>query len=88
VYKEAKDKGKTTMASFEGGEMKNTEYILLGTEKMDLQLNGENISLPCLHLQSTDGRNFEYWVWDNPKDPLILKMSIGWGISIKEINVN
>lgn len=88
VYKEAKQNGKTTMATIESGDMKNIDYTLVGTEKMDLQLNGENISLPCLHLRSTDGRDFEYWVWDNPKDPLILKMSIGWGIAIKEINVN
>jgi hypothetical protein len=88
VYKEAKENGKTTMATVESGDMKNIDYTLVGTEKMDLQLNGENITIPCLHLRSTDGRGFEYWVWDNPKDPLILKMSIGWEIAIKEINFN
>lgn len=88
VYKEAKEKGKTTMATVESGDMKNIDYTLVGNEKMELQLNGETINLPCLHLKSTDGRDFEYWVWDNPKDPLILKMSIGWGIAIKEINMN
>jgi hypothetical protein len=88
VYKEAKEKGKTTMATGESGDMRFVDFTVVGTEKMELQLNGENISLPCLHLRSTDGRDFEYWVWDNPKDPLILKMSIGWGLAIKEINVN
>ena len=88
VFNDITTNGKTSMGDVQGLGIKTTEYSLVGKEKFSTSLNGDPITLEALHLKATNGSNYEYWIWNNAADPLILKMDLGWGISIKEINVN
>lgn len=88
VFNDIITTGKTTMGDAQGLGVKTTEYSLVGKEKFSTTLNGDAITLEALHLKATNDSGFEYWIWNNAADPLILKMQLGWGIAIKEINVN
>jgi hypothetical protein len=84
VYDEIKNSGKTSMGNSQGmGAFKAEEYTLEGTEDFPTTLNGEAVTLKALHVKAANG--YQYWIWDNAKDPLILKMDLGWGISLKEV---
>jgi hypothetical protein len=86
VYNDIKKGGKTQIGNSAGLGYKVDEYKLIGTEDFATTVNGEEVALKALHIKADNG--FEYWIWDNAKDPLILKMDLGWGITIKEISTN
>ncbi len=87
VFKEIKDNKKTTIGNSTGGlgGYKTDEYSLEGTVDFPTVVNGEPATLKALHIKAANG--YQYWIWDNEKDPLILKMDLGWGISLKEVSV-
>lgn len=85
VFNEIKNSGKTIIGNAQGmGAFKADEYTLTGTVDFNAMVNGEEVKLKALHIKAAN--DYQYWIWDNAKDPLILKMDLGWGISLKEIN--
>lgn len=58
-----------------------------GFEAYTYELNGEPQKIEVMRvLEITDGTPRNYLILNNPKQPLIIKMDIGWAISLKEIN--
>jgi hypothetical protein len=52
-------------------------------EKLTSKVNGKNNSFDVFYCASASGNKF--WILDDPSNPLILKMYLGWTIEIKEI---
>jgi len=55
-------------------------------EKMAVSVNGTGQSLDVLYAE-TD-KNCKFWIWDNAATPLILKMELGWSLTIQSITTN
>jgi len=55
-------------------------------EKMAVSVNGTGQSLDVLYAE-TD-KNCKFWIWDNAATPLILKMELGWTLTIQSITTN
>lgn len=55
-------------------------------EKITTKQNGNNKSLNVFYCATASGNKF--WILDDPANPLILKMYLGWTIEIKEITIS
>ncbi len=52
-------------------------------EKIIAKFNGSNKTFNALYATTVSGNKF--WILDDPANPIILKMYLGWTIEIKEI---
>jgi hypothetical protein len=52
----------------------------------DVNDNGkEHKFVNTLHIYSDDDDRYQIWINNDPQNPLIIKMSIGWKIELKEV---
>ena len=58
----------------------------ISTEKIKANLNGKNESFDVLYATTESGNKF--WILDDPENPIILKMYLGWTITIKDITTS
>lgn len=49
-----------------------------------VKVKGEEKYLNTLHVKNSDGSH-QLWILNDPQNPLIVKMQLGWGISLKSI---
>jgi hypothetical protein len=55
--------------------IKNTTY--------KIRLNDSTVRLPALYAETETGN--KYWILDDPENPIILKMTIGFNIQLENI---
>jgi hypothetical protein len=53
------------------------------TEKIKIKVDGIEKEISVLYAETDKGSKF--WIWDNPKSPIIMHMMIGFEILISEI---
>ncbi len=58
------------------------EFELIEKKKMAMFVDGKQTNVTALYLVTDSGTKL--WVLDNPKNPLILKMDLGWTLTIME----
>lgn len=61
------------------------EWELIGKESISILLNGEETDLKVLHLK--DDTRSEYWVLDDPENPLIIKAVKGWEMVLTSLEM-
>jgi len=79
VYKALK-KGKSVSIDASLGREKLT---FKSAEKLTANYNGKSESFDVLYATTDSGNKF--WILDDSSNPLIMKMSIGWTIEMKDI---
>jgi len=79
VYNALKKNEPVTIDAGDGDEMLTYE----NNERMSVLINGENTDLDCIY-SSSDLFGW-FWILDNGKFPIIVKMDIGWTITLTEI---
>lgn len=78
-------KGEATMPFRQGFTLYDLTYTLIEKGTFEIVFNGKSRKLPVLYLEDKGGKGFKYWIWNNPSDPVILKMDLGWVVDLKEI---
>ena len=73
-------KGETVLIDAGQGD---DEIKLNGTETFKTTVDGKAVDLPVLHATTTQG--YEFWIVDSEKDPIIVKMQLGFEIQLKEV---
>jgi hypothetical protein len=79
VYKAIKKGGSIKIDPGLGRE----KLTFKNTEKLSAKLNGSNKSFNVLYAVTESGNKF--WILDDPSNPVIMKMYLGWTIEVKEI---
>ncbi|HAV92316.1 TPA: hypothetical protein DCW38_03960 [candidate division WOR-3 bacterium] len=79
VYDALKKNDMVTIDAGDGDETLTFEDI----EKMTVLIDGEDADLDCIY-SSSDLFGW-FWILDNRKFPIIVKMDIGWTITLTEI---
>ena len=65
------------------------KFYSKGLVPFSYELNGVPQTVEAIEVvEATYNNAKKYWVLNNPDNPLILRMDIGWVISLKEINHN
>lgn len=82
VYSELKDQKYSRIDPGEGEE----KFNLTGEAKMDLPFGDKLKKVKVLIAESESGKS--YWILDDKKNPLILKMNLGWKIDIKRVDLS
>lgn len=84
IYQDLVSTGKCKLSDGESyGKLE--AYQLLGYEKFNTEINGEPVVLDVLRIKGLEGKKSEFLILKNPTNPLIIKMNVGWEISLKEI---
>ncbi|MCB9262276.1 MAG: hypothetical protein H6607_07875 [Flavobacteriales bacterium] len=88
VFNELSSTGKTVMefSSLFGSETVN--FSKTGEENFEISVNGTKKKVSTILASDTDGKGYSYRILNNPSEPLILEMNLGWSIGLKEINFN
>lgn len=79
VYKAIKKGGSIKIDAGLGRE----KLTFKSNEKISAMVNGSNKSFEVLYATTESGNKF--WILDDPSNPIIMKMYLGWTIEIKEI---
>ncbi len=82
VYKAIK-KGRSVIIDPSLGREKLT---FKSAEKLKANMNGKSESFDVLYATTDSGNKF--WILDDPSNPLIMKMYLGWTIEIKDITTS
>lgn len=65
----------------------NTTFYNKGLKTYEYELNGVPQKIEILVAQNKKG-NYGFWLLNDPENPLIIRMDVGWVIWLKEINFN
>ena len=61
-------------------------YKLIGREEYTCEVNGKKETFYTLHIKGDVKKNpSEFWLLDDPDNPLIIRMKVGFEISLKEV---
>lgn len=66
---------------------KQSTYFNKGIYKYNYELNGVPQTIEVLYVRE-EGMGKQFWVLNDPENPLIVKMNVGWEIWLKEVNHN
>jgi hypothetical protein len=70
------------------GRPDSTQYYNAGLESYSYELNGVPQTIEVMKVMRVTGDPQEFLILNDPDNPLIIKMNIGWEIRLKEINHN
>jgi hypothetical protein len=89
------DSGTVWLSRKNFGEVKKGSTIMTidnnGAERFDKKESGtldiifKGKPMKLKHIGMSNGKGRSLWVMDNPAQPLILKMNLGWTITLKEV---
>lgn len=79
VYKSLKSATPITIKP----EMIDESLVYKKTEKMKLKIDGTEKEIDVLYCETDKGSKF--WIWDNPKAPIIMHMILSFEIVINDI---
>ncbi|NNJ56746.1 MAG: hypothetical protein HKP14_11455 [Bacteroidia bacterium] len=65
-----------------------TKYYNAGKTEYHYELNGVPQRIEVIHVVEDSDNPKEFWVLNDPVNPMIIKMNVGWEIWLKEINHN
>ena len=82
IYKAIKKGASVSIDAGSGRE----KLTFINNEKITAKFNGSNKTFNVLYATTPSGNKF--WILDDPANPIILKMYLGWTIEIKEILTN
>jgi hypothetical protein len=69
--------------------IERTAYYNAGRELYSYELNGVPQTIEVIKVvEAEKTKPKKFWVLNNPKNPMIVKMNVGWEIWLKEINHN
>ncbi len=74
--------------NYRGFGSKKTKFYNNGTELYHYELNGVPQTIEVIHVKEANRGGKQFWVLNNPENPLIVKMNVGWEIWLKEVNHN
>ncbi|MCO5232753.1 MAG: hypothetical protein LC105_06975 [Chitinophagales bacterium] len=87
IFEEIKDKGKVVISTDKSSP--KTFKVIKAKNDADkyykVLVDGEYEYIPCIQIATEDGSQ-EIWITDNPNNPLILKMFIGFSIELFFVN--
>jgi hypothetical protein len=85
AYLDIVESGEVKMPFRQGFTYHDLTYRLVDKTELELVFNGKLKKFHTFYLEDTEGKGFKYWIWNNQTDPLILKMDLGWQLTLKEI---
>lgn len=89
LFKEIKEKGKVVMSTDKSSP--KTYKVVKAKKDADkyykVHVNGEYRNIPCIQIVSEDGSQ-KLWITDNPENPIILKMDIGFSIELFSVSTD
>lgn len=88
AYQSIKSTDSVQLAFRQGFTFHNPTYILKGRTQLPIMVNGKVKNLPALYIEDIEGKGFKYWIWDNPSDPIVLKMNLGWDFKLTQLILN
>jgi hypothetical protein len=84
VWKKVKKKKKCSIST-NSGVMNLKELDFVNNQGYNLLLNGNDTIIDVIYCVTNDSNAFKYWILDDPKNPLILKMELNFTLELKEI---
>lgn len=89
LFKEIKENSKVIMSTDKSSP--KTYKVVKAKKDADkyykVLVNGKHRNIPCIQIVSEDGSQ-KLWITDNPENPLILKMNIGFSIELFSVNTD
>lgn len=85
TFHQLKNDGEAIL-SFRQGFLKNENiYKVVDNQTTTINFNDKPKTVDVLYLEDIHGKEFKFWIWDNPKNPIIIRMDVGWQMLLKNI---
>lgn len=81
-----KSKSNVEIAFRQGLMLQIPIFKMVGKTELTTELNGRITTLKALYLEDLNNYGYKIWVWDNPLEPLILKLDLGWTMQLSQLN--